>query len=352
MIHQSDWAEIDRIYLLACDQAPSDRPAYLDHACGDDAELRREVESLLSADLDRVRFLDRPPANLAAEVVAGCAALAPGDRVGRYEAREMLARGGMGEVYRAYDSESGKAVALKVLRAHLVAEPQAVERFGVEARACGSLHHPNIVAVHEFGQSAQGWFLAMEWIEGRTWREIAQSGGVGLDSAVNWCGQAADAVAAAHRAGIVHRDLKPENLMLDREGVVKVLDFGLARLAGPALPDFESMGCAGTISGTLSGTLPYMSPELLRAEPATAASDVFSLGSVFYELFTGRHPFHGETPLDVFEAIECRTAEPPSRLRPEIRPEIDRVLLWMLAREPADRPAAAEVARFFLGAMM
>jgi serine/threonine-protein kinase len=184
----------------------------------------------------------------------------------------------------------------------------------------------------------------MEWVDGQTWRALMNAGSVPLPSAADWSRQAARALAAAHQAGILHRDIKPDNIMLSKAGAVKILDFGLARLAGPVLRDIEAAGAFGTISGTLSGTLSYMPPELLRGECASSASDVFSLGSVLYELFAGRHPFAGETPLDVFEAIECRTPDPPAAVRAGIPPALNGLLLGMLDRQPQVRPMAAAVA--------
>jgi serine/threonine-protein kinase len=142
----------------------------------------------------------------------------------------------------------------------------------------------------------------------------------------------------------MHRDLKPENLMLGLDGIVKMLDFGLARQAGSVLADVEASGASGTISGTLSGTLSYMPPEVFRGETATGATDVFSLGVVFYELFSGIHPFAGETPLDIYEAIECRVPERPSTVRDGISPALDNLLLRMLNRDRDLRPNAGEVA--------
>jgi serine/threonine-protein kinase len=149
-------------------------------------------------------------------------------------------------------------------------------------------------------------------------------------------------LSAAHKAGILHRDIKPENIMLGKDGVVKILDFGLARHGAPAGLELSSMGSAGTISGTLSGTLLYMSPEILRGEIATSASDVFSLGAFLYELVAGRHPFAGETPLDVFEAIECRQVEAVSSVRAGIPLEVDLLISRMLDRDPGRRPEARE----------
>jgi serine/threonine protein kinase len=232
---------------------------------------------------------------------------------------------------------------LKILRRHLVASPHAVARFETEARATSALNHPNIVTVCESGDSPAGMFIAMEWVEGRTFRETINAGAVDAAQAIDWGRQAARAVAAAHAAAILHRDIKPENIIIRTDGVLKVLDFGLARLAGPVHLEANSQGASGTISGTLSGTLLYMSPEVLRGEVASSASDVFSLGALLYELWAGRHPFAGETPLDVFEAIECRLVAAPSTLRAGIPPEIDTLILRMLDRDPALRPSAGEV---------
>ncbi len=340
-----EWQEIEHVYLAASALAPADRASYLEQACRGDRKLRAEVESLLDADLKRGRFLDFPPSHLAADLLARHAgALSPSQRVGEYEVQSLISMGGMGELYLAEDVHSRQPVVLKILRRHLTADAHALERFEREARAAGALHHPNIVSLHEFGTSEAGVFIAMEWVDGQTWRELMSAGNAGLSSAGEWSRQAAHALSAAHEAGIIHRDIKPDNIMLSKAGVVKILDFGLAKLAESVLPDVEASGASGTISGTLSGTLPYMSPEVLRGERATGASDVFSFASVLYELFTGRHPFAGETPLDVFEAIECRTPYPPSSLRPEIPPALDCLLLAMLAGEPRERPSSASVA--------
>lgn len=339
-----EWAEVERVYLDACGLHGAARTAYLDDACAGRAELRAEVESLLAADEARGHFLEAPPSNLAADLLEKQpSVLESGEKVGGYVIRSLVSRGGMGEVYLAEEARSGKLVGLKFLRRHMTGDAHAAERFEREARAAGKLQHENIVRLIEFGHAEAGLFLAMEWVDGETWR-LRMRGGVSAAQALDWSRQAARGFAAAHEAGILHRDIKPENLMLSVEGVVKILDFGLARLGGEPVVDLEEAGSSGTISGTLSGTLPYMSPELLRGEPATKASDVFSFGSVVYELFTGRHPFAGETPLDVFEAIECRTPNAPSQLRAEISGELDGLLLSMLDREPETRPAMMEVA--------
>lgn len=339
---QEHWAEIEQLFHETVDLPPHERISLLASAS---APVRTEVESLLRTN-DSESF-DGPPVNLAAELLE-CqpSALAAGQRVGDYEIESLVAAGGMGEVYRAHDS-SGNPVALKILRRHLLLNPQAIDRFETEACAASALHHPNIVTIRESGESPSGRFIAMEWVEGSTLRQVLGAESISTRQTIHWSEQAARALAAAHAAGILHRDIKPENIMLGSDGVLKVLDFGLARLAGPVRLEPDSKGASGTISGTLSGTLLYMSPEILRGEVATDASDVFSLGALLYELWAGRHPFAGETPLDVFEAIECRLVAAPSTLRPDIPPDIDSLILRMLDRDSGHRPTAEEASAIF-----
>ncbi len=344
---RSDWEEIERLFHEVVDLPVDERPALLASAS---APVKAEVESLLDAnDLDAndKALFTASPAHLAADLLE-CqpGALTAGQSIGKYEIDSLITTGGMGEVYLARDP-SGNPVALKILRRHLVSIPQAVDRFETEARAASALNHPNIVTVYESGDSPAGLFIAMEWVEGRTFRELIRAGAADSTQAITWGRQAARALAAAHAAEILHRDIKPENIILRKDGVLKILDFGLARLAGPVRLEVNSRGASGTISGTLSGTLLYMSPEILRGETASSASDVFSLGALLYELWAGRHPFAGETPLDVFEAIECRPVAAPSTLRDGIPPEIDALILRMLDRDPALRPSAAEACEVF-----
>jgi eukaryotic-like serine/threonine-protein kinase len=341
---QEQWEEIERLYHEALGLPGCDRKPFLDRACGDNVLIRAEIDSLLEADLATAGFLDGPPTHLAADLLDRAPGrLSAGQLIRNYQIESLISSGGMGDVYLARDTRSSTPVVLKILRVRFAANAQAVVRFETEARAASALQHPNIVTVFESGEWPGGLFIAMEWLDGVTWRALTAAGAADIAQVLNWGEQAAHAVDAAHCAGILHRDIKPENIMLRNDGVVKILDFGLARLTGPARPEPESMGASGTISGTLSGTLLYMPPEIFRGEPATAASDVFSLGVVLYELAAGKHPFSGETPLDVYEAIECRTVIAPSVVRANIPAEFDALLLRMLNRDPAMRPPAAEV---------
>ncbi len=340
---REQWEEIERLYHAALELPKRDRTAFLDRTCASE-ELRLEVASLLEAEADVGGFLDAPPGRLAADLLdRQPGSLSAGQLIRDYEIEKLISMGGMGEVYLARDTRSRMPVVLKILRRHLTTNLQAVDRFETEARAASALHHPNIVTVYEFGESTAGLFIAMEWLDGLTWRDQMKRGAADIAQVLNWGAQAACALNAAHSAGILHRDIKPENIMLRNDGVVKILDFGLARLTGPVRREPDSIGASGTISGTLSGTLLYMPPEILRGESASSASDVFSLGAVVYELATGKHPFAGDTPLDVFEAIECRSVIAPSSLRPSIPVKVNALLMKMLNRDPARRPGAKEV---------
>lgn len=333
------WEDIERLYNEALEVPVCERKALLASAS---PALREEVESLLEADSNS-ELLAAPPTHLAADLLDGRAGgLVAGERVANYEVESLLSVGGMGEVYLARDA-AGRPVALKILRRHLIVNAQAVDRFEREARAASALCHPNIVTVYESGKSAAGLFIAMEWMDGSTFRTILDAGQASIAQAMDWGGQAARALSAAHAAGILHRDIKPENIMLRKDGVVKILDFGLARHGETVAPEPSSIGASGTISGTLSGTLRYMPPEVLRGEAATSASDVFSLGSFLYELIAGQHPFAAETPLDVIEAIESREVPAIGSLRSGVPSEADRLILRMLDRSADRRPSAREV---------
>jgi serine/threonine protein kinase len=339
------WEDIERLYNQALELPANERKALF---AAVSPALREEVESLLEADKSTT-LLGSPPVHIAADLLESQPdGLSAGQRVADYEVESLISMGGMGEVYLAHDP-TGRPVALKILRRHLIQNEQAVDRFETEARAVSALRHPNIVTVYESGKSAAGLFIAMEWLDGATFRAVMDRGPVEITQAIDWGGQAAKALSAAHANGILHRDIKPDNLMLVKEGVVKILDFGLARHGAPVAPEPNSMGASGTISGTLSGTLLYMPPEILRGEAATSASDVFSLGAFLYELTAGQHPFAGDTPLDVFEAIECRPVTPPGSLRLGIPPHLDRLILQMLDRDPVRRPTAAEVCDTLVG---
>jgi predicted Ser/Thr protein kinase len=251
----------------------------------------------------------------------------------RYELHERIGAGGMSEVFRATDTRLGRPVAVKLLSPSLAADPVFLERFAREARVLAALRHPNVVQVYDYGKAEGTEFLAMEYVSGRSLKEL---GPVGEDEALRLVGEAAAGLQAAHDRGVVHRDVKPHNLLVDEAGAVRVTDFGIAR----------SMDVEGTVGdGTLIGTAQYLSPEQVRGEPADYRSDVYALGVVLFELLCGRPPFEGDSPVAV--AIKHRD-EPPPRPRslcPELAPETEAVVRRALEKEPSRRfQSAAQMA--------
>ncbi|HEY8165677.1 MAG TPA: serine/threonine-protein kinase, partial [Gemmatimonadaceae bacterium] len=267
-------------------------------------------------------------------------AIQPGSSVDRYHIVGLLSAGGMGEVYRAMDPALERELVLKVLSNEAVYRTELLERFIREARAASALNHPNIVTIYEIGEAEGRHFIAMELVRGRTLRDIAKES-VPVRTVARIGAQAARALAIAHAAGIVHRDIKPENIMMRDDGYVKVLDFGIARLSQYDGDNQETTRL--TAPGMVVGTMRYMSPEQATAAKIGPPSDLFSLGIVLYELATGRHPFHASSDIAMLSAIILREPQPASQLNPRIPPELDALLLRMLSKEPALRPAAAEV---------
>lgn len=228
-------------------------------------------------------------------------ALAAGTRVGPYEILSVLGAGGMGEVYRARDGRLGRDVAIKVLPERLASDPHAMTRFRREARAVAALTHPNIVAIHDVGDQGSMVYVVLELLEGETLRTCLSKGSADWRAGVEWVATAAEAIAAVHAKGIVHRDLKPDNLFITSQGALKILDFGLARNFD--LSDSERTKTELTEAGTAVGTIGYMSPEQIRGQPSTAATDFFSLGCILYEVLTGKRAFQRESVVDTLSAV-------------------------------------------------
>ena len=266
-------------------------------------------------------------------------ALAPGTVLGRYEIRSLLGQGGMGAVYRAADTSLGRDVALKVLDPAVAVDPERVHRFLQEARAASALNHPNIIAIHEAGESNGTRFIATELVEGTTLRAMLEQGPLPMTQALDIASQVASALAAAHVAGIVHRDIKPENIMIRPDGYAKVLDFGLAKLtdtaaSGAHTPADAAATMLQTTAGVIMGTVAYMSPEQARALKVDVRTDCYSLGAVLFEMLSGRQPFTGATGTDVMVAILERDA-PLDVLRREGLPA---QLVWVLAKALEKNP--------------
>jgi serine/threonine protein kinase len=268
-------------------------------------------------------------------------ALARGSSLGHYQVLFRLGAGGMGEVWRGRDERDGTDVAIKVLSEESTRDPDRMKRFATEARAASGLDHPNILAVHAIGESEHGPYLVTEFVDGDTVRSLLGEGRLPLHRAVDVATQAAEGIGYAHAAGIAHRDVKPENLMVRRDGVVKILDFGLARLFRPGGVSGDADDFARTATGMIVGTAGYLSPEQLRGEKADGRSDVFALGVVLYEMLTGSNPFQRTNPVDTFSAI-LRDDPPPLDADPgSAIAELSRVVGRALAKKPEERYGSA-----------
>ncbi len=269
--------------------------------------------------------------------------LPAGTRLGPYEILAPLGAGGMGEVYRARDTRLGRELALKVLPEALAQDRDRLLRFEQEARAASALNHPNIVTIHDIGRDSETAYIAMELVDGRTLRELTASGPLPLRRILNVASQIADGLSKAHGAGIVHRDLKPENVMVTKDGFVKILDFGLAKLVEPESGEVSAMPTLAhpeTQPGTVLGTVAYMSPEQASGEALDFRSDQFSLGSIFYEMATGQKAFQRKTAAETMSAIIRDDPEPLSKLRPELPLPVRWMLERCLAKEPEERYAS------------
>jgi len=290
------WQKIKEILDGALQKAPEDRSAFLGQACHSDASLRNEVESLLGSShgaLDNFLKSAAPESEW----------LAKGTCLGAYEIVHLLGMGGMGEVYRAHDARLGRDVAVKVVHRTSISDPDRLRRFEQEARAAASLNHPNILAIYDVGTTADGVpYVVSELLEGATLRERLQSGRLEPQESVAHALQFCRGLVAAHEKGIVHRDLKPENLFITHDGILKILDFGLAKLIRPGSDALTTLTNA-TQPGIVMGTAGYMSPEQVRGEGGDPRSDIFAFGAILYEFLTGERAFKGRTSAEVMGAI-------------------------------------------------
>src|ERR671938_1779887 len=254
---------------------------------------------------------------------------------GRYRILRKLGAGGMADVYLAEDQELGRRVAIKILNDRHANDDQFIERFRREAKNAAALNHPNIVSIYDRGEAEDTYYIAMEFLDGRTLKELIVSRGAApINVAIEYARQILSALRFAHRHGIVHRDIKPHNVLVDGEGRVKVTDFGIAR-AGPSQMTEE---------GSIIGTAQYLSPEQAQGANVDQRSDVYSLGIVLYELLTGSVPFNGDTPVEIAMKHLSALPEPPSARRPEIPRDLDLIVLRALAKDPDDRfQSAAEM---------
>lgn len=339
------WRQIERLFHAALERSPGNRQAFLDGACGQDSELRKEMDSLLAGAEQSRGALEVPALDLAARILADDNSRSNFDvpLVGRtfahYRIECKLGEGGMGVVYKARDTRLDRFVALKLLRVQRTADPERKRRFVQEAKAASALNHPNIITVHDIASDADVDFIVMEFISGKTLGQLIGRKGLPLETALKYSVQIADALAAAHGAGIVHRDLKPGNVMVTASGLVKILDFGLAKLSEPDISETASRHSTGPVTqaGMIVGTAGYMSPEQARGEELDARTDLFSLGIVLYELATGKTPFSGQTFAALMRAILHETPVPPSHINPEVPVRLEEIIQKALEKDPEVR---------------
>ncbi|HVL67514.1 MAG TPA: tetratricopeptide repeat protein [Vicinamibacterales bacterium] len=331
------WRRVQDLFEAAVDLSPDERAALFDRECRDDADLRREVASLLVAH-ERTGAVDRLALQVLSPVVdqvragaTGGATVEAGHVVSHYVVLDVLGAGGMGVVCRARDERLHRLIALKFLPPHLAADAAAKRRFLVEARAAAALEHPNVCTVYEVGEAPDGQlYLAMPLYEGETLQARIRRGPLPVADAVRIAREIAAGLAAAHQRGIVHRDIKPSNVMLLPDGRVKILDFGVAKVSDVTL----------TATGTPVGTVVYMSPEQTRGEEVDHRADVWALGVVLYEMLAGQAPFGGETSAAIAHAITVRPHRPVSECRDDTPPALDGILATALAKVPERRFAS------------
>ena len=330
------WNRVKELYEAALDCRPAERDTFL-LKNEPDATVREEVHQLLS-ERDKIGgFLSTPPlVDRYTSSAPSPPQLSPNEVLaGRYRILNFIAAGGMGEVYKAQDSLLDRIVVLKFLPKDWGADPAALERFRREAQAASALNHPNICTVHDFGEDAGRAFIAMESLEGETLSARLKKGPIPLDEALKIAVAVAGAISAAHRKGIIHRDLKPGNIMLSSTGA-KLLDFGLAKYNRP-LPQNEETITALTGEAHVVGTLPYMSPEQLRARDVDARCDIFAFGAVLYEMLTGKRAFQRRSSSEMVLAVDHEEPQPIRELVKDVPDDLERIIGRCLRKRPEER---------------
>ena len=332
------WPRVAALFHEARRRHGRERADFLEEACGGDSDLKAEVEALLGADAGAEGFLAASGPGVAALLLDDAGpAMAAGSMAGPYRVERPLGRGGMGMVYLAEDTRLARPVTLKVLHPRDTADEKRRERLRLEARAAAALVHPNVAAVHALEEIAGQLFIVSEYVPGLTARERLDAGGpLPVGEALDVARQVARGLDAAHRQGIIHRDLKPENILIGENGVVRILDFGIARMLASE-PERQRL----TATGVMVGTPGYMAPEQLEGAPGDVRSDVFALGTVLYELVSGTNPFQGKTSSSTAARILTLDPPPLSTLNPLFPPALDAVVARCLKKSPAERFASA-----------
>ena len=331
------WQQVKVLFRSALEHKIEERAAFLERACAGDGGLQREVESLLASFEESDSIIETPMAEATAQLlISDESESLVGQQLGHYETIALLGEGGMGTVYLAKDTRLGRKVALKLLPSYFTRDANRLRRFEQEARAASSLNHPNILTIYEIGETDGTHFIATEFIEGETLRERMTGAPMQMGDVLHVAEQVASALAAAHEAGIIHRDIKPENIMVRRDALVKVLDFGLAKLAKQQPTDPEATGKVGVM-----GTVPYMSPEQALGRDLDHRSDLFSLGVLLYEMATGISPFVGTNSSETLDRILHLQPETISRFNREVPGELERIVGKCLEKDRERRYSSA-----------
>ena len=328
------WKDIDGVFAAALERDVEERKTFLDRACGMDAQLRAEVESLL-AHVVPDDLLEGQGLEEATRLIGNDLYGTELTSIGPYEIVKLLGAGGMGKVYLAHDQRLNRRVAVKLLSHYGAAEEEQIERFRQEALAVSALNHPNILTIYEIGDFEGQPYIASEFISGVTLRSRLSNGGMPLPIAIEIAIQVAGALSAAHETAIVHRDIKPENVMIRPDGLVKALDFGIAKYIHA--DDLPAPSQVETKPGSVVGTAPYMSPEQAEGLLVDARSDIWSLGVLIYEMVTGRAPFLGKTAIETISLILQKAPAPLAHYVPEVPSELDRIVAKALTKDREER---------------
>jgi serine/threonine protein kinase/Tol biopolymer transport system component len=335
------WRQVEALYHSALEVDVDERENYVAVACAGDEVLMREVLSLLSSAECNDSFMEEPLTSVGLTLMNVEYASLKGQAVGPYQLLELLGRGGMGEVYLAHDPRLNRRIALKLLPTGIADEEARARRFEQEARAASAISHPNVAHIYEIGEVQGRRYIAMEYVRGRTLRQVLQRGSLGVCEALDIAAQIAMGLAAAHEVGVLHRDIKPENILVSDDGFVKLLDFGLAKLVEDRLyagaPEAKPLPSLHTEPEMMMGTSDYMSPEQVRRQPADERTDLWSFGVVLYEMLAGCRPFTGREPREVIVAILEREPEPLGDIRAGLPQPLEEAVAKALRKRKDER---------------